>query len=254
MDFSINSTDDLLLRKAVRIAREFAGPYTRDEVVGIVFLGAIVRGYFDQSADIDIAIFKKRGSEIPLPPQYHKVEGIEIHCHLADYEDELNTPWEMAKRWAYSEREIVYDPDGKIAELLQQKLPLRPEEKKWLLMSGLSLSEWYINRLSLLWVERGNLVSAHHMFDEGLSRFFDMLFVLNDALIPAVKWQYYCAERLPRLPAKFRERMQETMTLKAFTLEDIERRRSSFLEMWREMAEIVQTDLHMTYEEINAQV
>ena len=60
--FSIKSSDPKLLEKATRIAKEFVQKYICDDIVGIVFLGAIVRGYFDHSADIDIAIFKKEGS------------------------------------------------------------------------------------------------------------------------------------------------------------------------------------------------
>jgi hypothetical protein len=37
--FSIQSSDPVLLEKAIRIAREFALQYHRGEIVGIVFLG-----------------------------------------------------------------------------------------------------------------------------------------------------------------------------------------------------------------------
>jgi predicted nucleotidyltransferase len=58
--FLIQSSDPSLLEKATRIAREFAQKHISDDVVGIVFLGAIVRGYFDHSADIDIALLENR--------------------------------------------------------------------------------------------------------------------------------------------------------------------------------------------------
>ena len=119
-DFSIQSSDPSLLEKAARIAKEFAQEYMSDEIVGIVFLGAIVRGYFDHSADIDIALFKKQASEILLPGQFFKVEGLEIHCHLSDYESEVAAPWPMPKRWTYSQRQIYYDPEGRILHLLEE--------------------------------------------------------------------------------------------------------------------------------------
>src|SRR5512135_3472526 len=161
--YSLPSSDPLLLEKAARLAREFAGQYTRPGIVGIVFLGAIPRGYFDASADIDIALFKEKQAEIPLASQFRKVEGLEVHVHLADYESELAAPWDMSKRWTFSQGQIYYDPLGRIAQLLAEKVPLKPDEKKWLLMSGLCLSEWYVNRLTDLWVQRGNITSAHHM-------------------------------------------------------------------------------------------
>jgi hypothetical protein len=169
---------------------------------------------------------------------------------LADYESELAADWNMAKRWTYDQRQLYYDPDGKILQLLEEKVPLKPEEKKWLLMSGLTLSEWYINRLTDLWVERGNLVSAHHMFDEGLNHFFNMLFAWNDELVADLKWRYYCVEKLANLPSNFQERIKDTMLLQSFSVEELERRKAAFMEMWQEMSPIVEKEVQMSYDEI----
>jgi hypothetical protein len=248
--FQIQSSNPNLLEKARRVANELALKYERDEIVGIVFLGAIARGYFDNSADIDIAVFSKQGSEISIESQFLKVEGLEVHCHLAGYENELAADWDMAKRWTFSQGQIHYDPEGRIARLFAEKIPLRLEEKKWLLMSGLCLSEWYVNRLTSLWVERGNMVSAQHMFSQGLNFFFDMLFALNDQLVADMKWRFYCVEQLDRLPAHFRERIRETMLLQAFTVEELERRKNAFMEMWHEMQPVIEQEVQMSYEEI----
>jgi hypothetical protein len=70
--FLIQSSDPILLEKATQIAKEFAQKYVSDDIVGIVFLGAITRGYFDHSADIDIAIFKKRAADIPLKDKFYQ--------------------------------------------------------------------------------------------------------------------------------------------------------------------------------------
>ncbi len=248
--FAIQSSDPSLLAKATRVAREFAQQYMNDEIVGVVFLGAIARGYFDRSADIDIALIKKQGAAIALPSQFLQVEGLEVHCHLADYESEIVAPWSMAKRWTFSQGQIYYDPEGKTLRLLGEKVPLKPAEKKWLLMSGLALSEWYINRLTDLWIERGNGVSAQHMFDEGLNHFFNMLFALNDQLVADVKWRYYCAEKLARLPTSFRERIQDIMILRSFSVEELARRKGAFMDMWREMLPLVEQEVQMSYDEI----
>ena len=251
MQFLIQSSDQALLEKAIRVAEEFAQQYKRDDIVGIVFLGAIVRGYFDHSADIDIAIFKKQASDISLASKFLKIDDLEIHCWLSDYESELITPWDMAKRWTFSQGQIYYDPQDKLSKLVEEKVPLKPNEKKWLLMSGLALSEWYINRLTHLWVERGNPTSAHHMIAQGLNYFLDLLFALNNQLVPDMKWRYYCVERLERLPPNFQERIKETMILNAFSLEELDRRKKSFMEMWRDMVPIVEQEVQMSYDEIS---
>jgi hypothetical protein len=247
--FSIQSSDPALLEKATRIARTFAQAYIREDVAGIVFLGAIARGYFDPAADIDIAIFTRPGSPIAFPIPFLKVEGLEIHCHLGEYASERAAPWDMAKRWTYSQGQIFYDPEGKVADLLAEKVPLKPEERKWLLMSGCALSEWYINRLTQLWVERGSLVSAHHMFDEGLNHFFTLLFALNNQLTADCKWRCYCAGQLPLLPPQFQQRMLEIMLLHAFSIAELERRRNAFMGMWNDLLPLVEQEVQMPYAE-----
>jgi hypothetical protein len=248
--FPIQSSDAPLLERAIRVAHEFARQYIRDDVAGIVFLGAIARGYFDHAADIDIALFTQPGAVLALPSQFLKVAGLEVHCHLADYENEHTTSWNMAKRWTYAQGQIHYDPEGKIARLLAAKVPLQPEEKRWLLMSGLVLSEWYINRLTQLWVERGNLVSAHHMFDEGLAYFFSLLFGLNDQLVADIKWRYYCVERLPRLPSQFSERIQDVMLVRSLSMQELARRKSAFIDLWRELQPVVEQEVQLSFDDM----
>jgi hypothetical protein len=248
--FTIESTDSSLLQKATRVASEFAQQYIRDEVVGIVLLGAVARGYFDSSADIDVAVFKRQASETPSIKKFIEVEGLEVHCWLSEYEDELAAPWDMAKRWTFSQVQMFYDPRGDISRLLEEKAPLKPEEKKWLLMSGLVLSEWYVNRLTRLWVKRGSIISAHHMFNQGLDYFSNMLFALNNSLVPDMKWRYYCLEQLPILPHGFLEGIRNIMTLHLFSMEELERRQGAFMEIWQEMKPLVEGEVHMTFDEM----
>jgi len=247
--FLIQSSDQALLEKATKVAKEFAYQYISDDIVGIAFLGAIARGYFDHSADIDIALFKKKASEISIN-KFLRIDDIEVHCWLSDYESELTDQWDMSKRWTYSQGLIYFDPLEKMSQLIKEKVPLKPDEKKWLMMSGLTLSEWYINRLTHLWVERGNFISAHHMFDQGLNYFFEMLFGLNNQLVADMKWRYYCVEKLERLPHNFRERIISTMILHSFTMEELGRRQEAFMEIWGEMKPIIEEEVQMSYEEI----
>jgi hypothetical protein len=249
--FLIRSSDQALLEKATQIATTFAQQYIRTGVVGIVLLGGIARGYFDQHADIDIAIFKRSNAEIPPTPMYQHVEGIEIQCFVEDYEIEIAAAWETAKRWAYTSRIIFYDPDGLVARLIEEKVALKPDERKELLMRGMALSEWYINRLTQLWIDRGNLISAYDMFAEGLPFLFEALFAINNQLVPAVKWRYYCAEQLAILPPNFREQVQQVLLVKAISTEEIDRRKRAFMEMWRSILPLVEQELHMPYAEFS---
>ena len=248
--FLIHSSDSALLEKAIRIAKEFAQQHLGEDIIGIVFLGAIVRGYFDRSADIDIAVFKKQGADISSPGKFCKIDDFEVQCWVADFESELNAEWDMSKRWTYSQGQIYFDPFGKLSQLLKDKVPLKPEERNWLMLSGLTLSEWYVNRLTRTWVERGNIISAHHMFDQGMNYFFDMLYGLNNQLVADMKWRYFCAERLEQLPHNFRERIQDVMIVHSISTQELERREKAFMEMWDEMKPIIEKEVKMSFDEM----
>jgi hypothetical protein len=116
------------------------------------------------------------------------------------------------------------------------------------------LSEWYINRLTQLWLQRGSMVSAQHMFFQGLNYFFDLLFALNNQLVADMKWRYYCAEKLRRLPGHFQGQIKEILLLREFSQEELERRQTAFMEMWREMLPIVEQEVGLSYAEIEALV
>jgi hypothetical protein len=233
----ITSSDPSLLRNATRTAEEFARQLMRNDVAGIAFLGAIVRGCFDDAADIDIALFTRSAHGCPEAPQCQHVNGFEVHCHVAAIDAEVSATWDMAKRWAFSESRISCDPDGRISKLLQEKVPLRPDERRWLLVSGITRSEWYINRLTTLWMDRGSIASAHSMFS------------LNNRLVADHTWRYYCAERLAILPADFGVQMGKVMELKALDGGELKRRRDAFMEMWHGMLPLVEKEVHMKYEE-----
>jgi hypothetical protein len=153
----------------------------------------------------------------------------------------------MAKRWAFSSHRIYYDPSGLMSKLFQEKIPLQPAERKWLMIEGMTQSDWYMNTLPRLWIARGNLISAQHMFDEGITYFFNALFGLNNELVADVKWRYYCVEQLARLPEQFHERIQEVFHMRAFTEEDIERRRLACMGMWQEVLPLVEAEVGMPY-------
>jgi hypothetical protein len=121
--FSLPSSDPVLLEKAAQIAAQIVRRYMHDAFEGIVLLGAIPRGYFGRHADIDIALFKMRAAVIPAMDKFSQVDSIEVQIWLSDYESELGSAWDMAKRWTYSQGVICYDPQGKIAQLLQEKVP-----------------------------------------------------------------------------------------------------------------------------------
>jgi len=245
----IASSDPALLERATRTAEEFARRFMRHDVAGIAYLGALVRGYFDRYSDIDIAIFGARGLEGLAMPQYQHVDGFEIHCDVASIDAEAAATWGMAKRWAFAESSIRYDPHGRLRQLLQQKVPLRPEERRWLMISGITQSRSYIDSLTQTWVDRGSVSSAHGMFGPGMDHFFEALFGLNDRLVADFKWRLFYAEQLDILPADFHSRMAEIMTVRSLDESEVRRRRDAFMTMWQDLLPRIEKEVGMKFDE-----
>jgi hypothetical protein len=253
MDFPVESSNKELLEKAKNIAEDYAKKQIDDDTVGIVFLGGIARGYFDADADIDIAIFKNENMpEVKIT--YEIIDGMEVQTFTAGYENEKEAKWEMNKRWAYSNRAIFHDTNKRIEDLLKNKVPLRDEERKWLMISGITLSEWYCVRLPGLWVRRNDLLNAHCMMNEGINQYFNALYALNNELVADFKWRIYCASRLRAKPDNFRAALTDLMTMKNNTEEELERRRNAFAYLWESTLGMIEAEVGMKYAEFKNMV
>lgn len=247
MQFVLPSSDPMALDRARRTAISYAREKTDAHTVGIAFLGSIARGYFDQDADIDISIFQT-GIGKKYDVSYEKRDGFEVHTFTLDYEAERAEAWETGKRWAYATHEIFYDPEGRLQNLLDEKVPLTPEERSWNLIFGFTLAEWHVNRLTDLWVRRGSLLSAHYMIGEGINLLLKALFALNDQLLADFKWRLYCAERLTIQPPMFSEMLRQCMITEAFTERELQRRKAAFMGMWHAMLPLIEKEVGMRYE------
>jgi hypothetical protein len=133
--------------------------------------------------------------------------------------------------------------------MLAEKVPLKASERMWLMVSGLTLSEWYVNRLTDLWIDRGSIVSAHHMIHEGLNHFYSLLFVLNNQLVADHKWRAFYAEKLDILPTNFASKMEEVMLVHAFTKTELLRRKEAFMSMWKEILPRVEKHAGKKYDD-----
>ncbi|HDH91700.1 MAG TPA: DUF4037 domain-containing protein [Candidatus Aenigmarchaeota archaeon] len=238
------------LAQATAVAREFASKFKRDGVVGIVFLGGIARGYFDKFADIDIIIFKKKKAKLGVKHEDEiEYKGFKIDYEIANYEDSLKTEWETEKRWAFSNAKIFYDPEGKIKALINRKVRLKNKERKWMIIEGMTQSEWYCNHCSELWLYRKDIISAHYSISLALEYLMRALFGLNNQLLPAKKWLIYQVQRLKWLPKGFNEKLKEIMLVKDFSVKELKRRRNALIYLWEQMLPRAEKEVGMKFDE-----
>jgi hypothetical protein len=247
LNFSIPSSDPTLFQKANETAKRFASKHINEDTIGIVFLGGIARNYFDKYSDIDIAIFKDIDSE-KVDIAYHTIDGFEIQTFISGYNNELSIKWDMSKRWAYSNNIVFYEKENQIGNLLKQKVSLTKDERNWMMISGITLSEWYCNRLLDLWINRGDILNAHYLINEGINQYFCALFALNNELVADFKWRIFCATQLPNKPNDFEEKLVSLMIMKENTIEDLNRRRQVFLNLWQWTVNKIEIEIGQKYD------
>ncbi|MCC6065953.1 MAG: nucleotidyltransferase domain-containing protein [Thermofilum sp.] len=220
------------LAEARAVAEEFASRFRRRGVVGVVFLGALARGYFDEYSDIDIVVFKRRGVRLGVPRERElEYKGFLVDYEVRDYEDELRRPWSMEERWAFSHAVVHYDPEGRVARLLKRKVPLREGERRRLLRESLRWAAWYGWDFADSWVRRGDLANAHHCVTVALELLVKALFLLNGQLVPPDKWLLHEAAKLGKLPPNFAQIVREALLTRDFTAEELERRKAAVAQL-----------------------
>ncbi|MCD1656109.1 hypothetical protein K7J14_15520 [Treponema zuelzerae] len=253
MKFKLKTNNNEKLNEAYQLAVKYVDEINKKDVIGIAFLGAIVRGYYDNDSDIDITIFRKKYRQ-KITSDTFDYHGYQLHIFDVDYKNELAIKWEMGKRWAYSTSQVYWEKSNLITSLIENKTSISESEKKWFLMSGITLSEWYINRLTDLWIRRGDIENAHYQFSEGLTHFFNALFALNNELVPDYKWRIFCSKQLETLPPNYSEDISNIQIVHSITVEEIERRKKVFFNMWNSILPKIEDKLGMKYEEFKDKV
>ncbi|MBI4174578.1 MAG: nucleotidyltransferase domain-containing protein [Candidatus Aenigmarchaeota archaeon] len=242
------------LETARKVAEEFAEKY-RKKSIGIIFHGALARGYFDKFADIDIIIVGERKmGAIPPVPRNGKFKGFVIDYYTITLKEFEKKEWPMTGRLALSEAIVYHDPTGAIKEAIKKKARFNKGERKFLMIEGIIQSEWFCKELPKLWVHRGDIVSAHAMFDKGMQFFYQALFAYNNRLVPYEKWRLNYARKLPWLPERFDENVGEVYLVKSLTPKELGRRTKAFMRMWEQLAPRAEKETRMSLKQMDALV
>lgn len=212
---------------------------TYPEVIGIAVLGGAARSYADAFSDIDIAVIVERpAAQIRSGEVTYKGFNVDIMQRM--YWEMLNQDWDDIQRQAYSEANIIYDPSGRVAQLLAQKVPLTDHEQTARIVSGLVHLGWqgfaYQGRVdkewrgyrwpfpSDLWLRRGSVRTAHAVLNHCLDLLVGLLYAANKSLQPDYKWRYFYVDALPWLPNDFGARYTDALRVAAIDEAEARRR------------------------------
>ncbi len=235
---------------------------SHEGVVGVIFIGGLVRGFADKYSDIDIITFLSRRDEtlrtqirkISLDEEIRSKVDVDFEVHFL--EDFKKWKWDEADRWEFSKAKIVFDPEGKVEEVFRDKLCLPKDFWIKRVVIYAEYLKWYccppkegIGTIAEAWIDRGDLVSAHYCLNYGVNLLLRILFALNKEFLPASKWRIFYSHRLKWLPEDYERLVKQALNAKSFSAEEFNRRLGVIRELWQKTIHKMEDETGLTPEQ-----
>lgn len=242
------------LERARELARRFA---VLEGVVGVALAGGLTLGQADRYSDIDLAVYLRHRTlqtwllgAAPLPEGESLYHGLRLDLTYRDYAEEMARPWGPAERWQIAAAEILYDPEGLLAELFREKAGAPEIERRRHLLDELRAAEEILDRIVPAWLYRGDAPAAHHVLNLALRHLLSAIYLINDRPVPTDRWLVHLAPDLPWQPERWEERLAQAMTVSEPDNREATRRRHVLTgllrECWAQVAPANAADLGPT--------
>lgn len=209
-------------------------------VIGITLNGGLSRGYGDHLSEIDVTLYLTSSTyaawqrkQSPIAMGITVFDGQLYDVKLADYDAELAAQWSSDACWDASYAEILYDPNGQIAQLYgaQLAIPPLPEEGQGLMMN----CWWHFQLAGDIWLHRGDALQGHYMMNQAVVALTKALFVANREWIPHEKWLFHMSRSLAWQPPAWNERLEEAFHSGAGDMDALRRRQIVIATLWQEI-------------------
>jgi predicted nucleotidyltransferase len=253
------------IKKFRHTAEELASKISKyPSVTGIIFIGGLVRGFVDRFSDLDIIVFlsrrdkklRKQISNLGAEEQRHL--GIDVDLEVHFLEDFKKLRWDEVDRWEFSKVKFFFDPKGEIKEIFNQKL--RISKDFWIkrVVICAEYLKWYccppkknIGTIVGAWIERGDLVAAHHCVNYATDLLIRIIYALNKEFLPAPKWRIFYFYSLKWLPADYKKLLEEAMKIGSFSIGDLNRRLKAVLKIWQKVVPKIGNETGLTLYQIS---
>lgn len=248
-----------------KIARELASQISNHKgVVGIAFLGGLVRGFADKFSDVDMVVLlakknqqlRKQLYDLSSTMQERFNTDIDLEVHFL--KDFRKQKWDEIDRWEFSKAEIVYDPEGTVKKVLKEKLKLPKDFWKERVVECAEYLKWYccpprtdVGTVAESWLERGDLSSAHYCLNYAVEVIVSIMFALNKQYFPAPKWQLFYSYNLKWRPRNYRQLITDAMRIKSFSAEDFDRRLTAIRKIWRGILPKIEDETGLTMDQLS---
>jgi hypothetical protein len=207
----------------------------REGIEGLVLLGGAARrsaknpnGFGDKFSDVDIAIFISKLQPWLPNFEYYVPDNIgadiqngwfEINCHqmLIPRESEPRYWTDDQKKQAYGESIVFYDPHGVTNDLISGMCSVdKSYNQKRIGILLNALNSYQIN---------SDPVKSHLALNKILNQVVELAFKVNGEFRTHKKWRYEALLRLNNLPEYAEQLFSESLLVKKFTKDDVNRRK-----------------------------
>lgn len=207
-------------------------------VIGITLNGGLSRGYGDHLSEIDVTFYLEPATyhewqrgHAPFGTGIQMIDGALYDLKLTTLADDAQ--WSSDALWDASYAEILYDPSGAVAALLQEKLAKRPKPAD---AGGLMFSAWWHYKLAGdIWIYRGDVLQGHLMLNQAVQELVKALFVANSEFIPHEKWLIHMSRSLDWQPVDWIARLTQILCDLSPTVEGLQQRQTRIAALWEEI-------------------
>src|SRR2546421_11643658 len=215
------------LARARTLTRAWTKRYTGIEAV--MLTGGVSRGYADEMSELDLTLFLRPATyrlwsercQSPLPEGDNLIGSWAVDLYYASIARERKEAWSPLKIWDRSFARVLYDPRGRLAALLREKV--RSKLEPWSLHEDAVEADWYWE-MALDWIHRTDVIAGHHLLNRSFDHFLGLLFRAQGELMPFDKWTFHLSRSLRFLPPGYEREVRGWLSVRAFPRSDIERR------------------------------
>ena len=211
-------------------------------LVGLTLNGGLSRGYADHLSEIDLTFFLTpqgyeswQEGQTPIALGITVLDGQLYDIKHLNYVTEKDRDWDEVTLWDASYAEILYDPENLLHELLAEKVGEGPDPA---VAEGLLMNCWWHFELAgQIWIERGDALQGHQMFNQAVVALVQALFVANREYIPHEKWLLHLSRSLEWRPPQWDRRLGAAMSTGDLTIDSLRARQGAIRALWEEVNE-----------------
>ncbi|MGH4124248.1 MAG: hypothetical protein ACREV6_15080 [Clostridium sp.] len=169
----------------------------------------------------------------PIPLGIVKLSGYLYDIKVVALESEKERLWDSVALWDLSYSKILFDPKGKIAELMEDKLSNKTSP---FIAQGLMFSPWWYYKLAGdIWIHRGDALQGHFILSKAIVPLIEVLFIANNEYIPHEKWLIHMSRSLNWKPEHWEQKLAKAMSTGDLSMQSLIERQAAIETIWKDI-------------------